>query len=49
MDSTGRLGPVFDLLERFVSEGQVNGAAVAVSYRGELVGEASQRSTRRRR
>lgn len=38
-DATGRLGPVFEVLDRFVAEGQVNGAAVAVAWKGERVGE----------
>lgn len=38
-DATGRMGPVFELLDRFVAEGQVNGAAVAVAWKGEQVGE----------
>ena len=38
-DNTGRLGPLQELLDRFISEGQLNGTAVAVAQGGEQVAE----------
>ena len=38
-DTTGKLAPLQALLDRFVSEGQVNGAAVAVAQGGAQVAE----------
>lgn len=38
-DATGRLAPVFELIDGWVSDGQVNGAAVAVAVGGEQVAE----------
>jgi CubicO group peptidase (beta-lactamase class C family) len=39
VDSTGRLEPVFDLVDRFVTEEGVDGAAVAVALGGDQVAE----------
>jgi CubicO group peptidase (beta-lactamase class C family) len=38
-DATGRLGPVFAVLDSFVTSGQVDGAAVAIAWKGEQVAE----------
>ncbi len=38
-DTTGRLGPLQELLDRFIAEGQVEGAAVAVAQGGAQVAE----------
>jgi CubicO group peptidase (beta-lactamase class C family) len=38
-DVTGRLGTVFEVLDRFVTAGQVDGAAVAIAWQGEQVAE----------
>ena len=46
MDSTGKLGQVYELLDRFIAEGQVNAAAVAVGWKGEQVGEYQAGSSR---
>ncbi|HVB64145.1 MAG TPA: serine hydrolase domain-containing protein [Nitrolancea sp.] len=38
-DAINRLAPVFALIERFVGDGEIDGAALAVAQRGELVAE----------
>lgn len=38
-DTTGRLSEVFAVLDGYVSSGEVNGAAVAIAYRGQQVAE----------
>jgi CubicO group peptidase (beta-lactamase class C family) len=38
-DSNGRLAPVFALIERFVGDGEIDGAALAVARGGDLIAE----------